>query len=369
MRDVIAAFVPYSMFCGGFPSNLSKFAVRVIQISDTTNPVKFYAQQNCLAAARIRTSQYEDSRKKTILSKVQSQNVYDTTMALEGALAGIQGDPNSHAAEDLRRRHQAQKERLLDAVDELEKWVMDEDSIIITNLWFSWMVLAGVGALLVGGVALIAVRNGINGVDPSNLTVLIWTAAGFLMIYFKSMRVENWPWRDFLRGRVVCRSVSEVEAVTKMDPQVLLAILMRFEPRVLLSKCGPFRGLFDRRANGSRGFIIDVPPTIKTAIAGGFIFVRVDGTHGPALVVLEAKNRETYISIEPRDFREEGTGYICRDMVDASQYRIPLAREDTGEWKDGGRNLTKFLPLYSICTNELKWHQVQGIFFEEALLT
>lgn len=367
-QDVIAAFIPYSMFCGRFSTNLSQFAVQIIQISDTTNPVQFYAQHNCLAAARIRTSQYENSRsKKPISSKSQSQNVYDTTMALEGALAGIQGDPNSRSAKELRRRHQAQKERLRNAMNEFEKWVLDENSIIITSLWFSWVVLAAVGVLLAGGVALIAVRDGINGVDPSNLTVLIWTAAGFLMIYFKSMRVENWPWRDFLQGRVVCRSVSELEAVTKIDPQVLLAILMRFEPRMSLGKCGPFRSVFYRKAEG--GFLIDVPPTIKTAVAGGHIFVRVDSTHGPALVGLKAQNRETYSSIDSQDFRKDGTGYICRDLVNASQYRTPIAREDTGEWKDGGRNLTKSLPLYPLCTNELRWHRVQGVFFEEALFS
>lgn len=368
MQDVIAAFVPYSMFCGRFPTNLSQFARQIIQISDTTNPVQFYAQQNCLAAARIRTSQYESSRSKTtISSSSQTQNVYDTTMALEGALAGVQGDPNSSSAKELRRRHQAQKEKFRNAMNEVEKWVMDENSIIITSLWFSWVVLVAVGVLVAGGVALVAVQDRIDGVDPSNLTVLIWTAAGVLMIYFKSMRVENWPWRDFLRGRVVCRSVSEVEAVTKIDPQVLLAILMRFEPRIFLGKCGPFRNIFDRKAEGS--FSIDVPPTTKTAVAGGHVFIRVDSTHGPALVGLEARNREIYSSIDYQDFRKRGTGYICRDLVDAGQYRIPLATEDGPEGKGGGSDLTKSLPLYPICTNELSWHRVQGVFVEEALFS
>lgn len=82
-------------------------------------------------------------------------------------------------------------------MDEVEKWVIDERSIIITSLWYTWIVLAAVGMLVCGGVAIIAVEDRLSGVDLSNLFVLVWTAAGFLMVYFKSIRVENWPWRDF----------------------------------------------------------------------------------------------------------------------------------------------------------------------------
>ncbi|TPX17695.1 uncharacterized protein E0L32_002796 [Thyridium curvatum] len=142
---------------------------------------------------------------------------------------------------------------------------------------------------------------------------------------------------------------------------------MRLESRIFLGKCGPFKSILDRRAEGS--FLIDVPPTVKTAVAGSHIFIRVESTDGPALVGLRAKNREKYNSIDPQDFRESGTGYICRDLVGAGQYRIPPTREEKEQWKGEGRNSTRTLPLYDICANELGWHRVQGIFVEDALFS
>ncbi|KAK4102047.1 hypothetical protein N658DRAFT_470579 [Parathielavia hyrcaniae] len=350
MRDVITALCPHSMFCGSFPTSLSQFARQVIQISDTTNRAKFYYQRACLAAARVRTSQYEASRGTNAAPCTpQYQSVYDTPMAHEGALAGVQGDPSS---------------RLRGAMDNVEKWVIDERSIVITSLWYSWVVLAAVGILVCGGVGLVAVEDRIAGVDPSNLALMVWTAAGFLMIYAKSMRVENWPWRDFLRGRVVCRSVSEVQAVTGVDPQLLLAVLLRFETRVMLGKCGPFRGIFNRKAED--GFAIDVPPTTQTAAAGGHLFVGVLGGLGPALVELEARNREVYGNVAPKGFQQAGERYICRDFVDPAQYRIPL--NDAGV-EGKGRTSEDPLPLYPLCSNSLSWYQVQGVFVEKALFS
>lgn len=366
MKEVITALVPYLMFCGIFPTSLSQFARQVIHISDTTNPAKFYAQQSCLAAARFRTSQYEGSPQNRAISyRAQVQNVYDTPMAREGALAGVEGDPGSPSSLELRRRHQATKERFRQAVDEVEQWVVDERSIVITSLWYSWIVLAAVGVLVCGGVALVAVEDRIAGVDPSNLSVLVWTAAGFLMVYFKSLRVENWPWRDFLRGRVVCRSISEVHAVTKMDPQVLLAILMRFESRVMLGKCGPFRGIFRRKVED--GFAIDVPPTTITAAAGGYIFVRILGIEGPALAGLQCIKRGLYNSINHQGMIEAGKGLICRDFIDPVKYQIALTAENGEEGKVAGRTVTESLPLYPLCNNALGWYQVQGVFLEKAL--
>src|SRR5690606_17751287 len=109
-----------------------------------------------------------------------------------------------------------------------------------------------------------------KGVDPSNLTALAWAAAGFIMLYFKSRSEENWRWRDFLRGRIVCRSVSEVHSVTGIDTQTLVAILLHLQSRVLLHTRGPFNTLFSRRAED--GFSIDVPLLTSTVVNGGFIF-------------------------------------------------------------------------------------------------
>lgn len=366
MKDVITALVPYLMFCGRFPSSLSVMARGIFLLSDSTDPVRYYAQPNFLAAVRIRTSQYEKSH-KTALNNASVLNVFDTSMAQEGALAGLSADISEEAAQALRQRHQSTNDKFRDATAQLGKWVIDERSIVIHSVWFSWVVLMVVGTLVGGGVALVAIQTRIAGVDPSNLVVLIWTAAGFLVVYFKSMRVENWPWRDFLHGRVVCRSVSEVQAVTKIDPQVLLAVLLRYETRVLLNMRGPFHGLFFRRSND--GFSIDVPARTETAITGGHIFIKVDSINGPALVGISAKNWELYTYIKPKDIKEGGAGRICRDFLDPNNYRLPVEKGEKAKNHSGEGDLSEPLPIYPLCSNELEWYRVQGVFVEKAVFS
>lgn len=137
----------------------------------------------------------------------------------------------------------------------------------------------------------------------------------------------------------------------------------------MLGKCGPFRGIFVRKEDD--GFSIDVPPTTMTAVAGGNIFVRILSVLGPALVGLEAKNRELYRSVSPQGGTKGGTWYICRDFIDPAQYQIALAAEEEGEeGKEGeavGRTVTESLPLCPLCSNALSWYRVEGVFVEKAL--
>jgi hypothetical protein len=367
MRDVIGCLVPYSMLCGYVPSGIAGFARAAIDISDPTNPAKFFPQKPCLTAARLRTSQYEEKRgssgARTNPNPPRFQNVYDTPMAVEGALAGIECDTPDAQAEALRQRFRDTRKKYEKAVAEVQKWAFNDGTVTITSLWYSYIVLAIVGILVCGGVGFIAVQDRIGGVDPSNLTVLVWTAAGVLMIYFKSRRVENWPWRDFLQGRVVCRSVSELHAVSKIDEQVLLAVLMRFEVQVILNKCGPYRGLFDRKDGG--GFSIDVPPLNETARHGGHIFIGVDTAQGPALVDLEAYSRAPLTTVELRDSRKTGETYICRDFLDPAMYNTGSPKAEKGG-EDGKIASSGSLPLYHICTNAISWNRIKGVFVERS---
>lgn len=152
--------------------------------------------------------------------------------------------------------------QLKEKMEEAEKWTIDEKSIIIDHTWYSLASLSACALLIAGGVALIAIQDRAAGVGPSSLTALAWAASGFLMVYFKSRKVQDWLWRDFLSGRIVCRSVSEIEPVTGMDPQTLIAIFLRLESRVFLKTRGPFNTLFSR--NSEDGFSIDVPPLTTT---------------------------------------------------------------------------------------------------------
>ncbi|KAI1745487.1 hypothetical protein F4680DRAFT_402359 [Xylaria scruposa] len=359
MKQVITAMVPYLMFCGTAPTALAAFTSGIIFQTDPTNPVQRYTQPNILAAARIRTSQYDTAHRQRP-DGAKFRNLFDTSIAEVGAFAGEIRDER-RPLDELKDQHRATRLRITDTMTQVDKWIIDERSIVISDIWYSWVVLFAVGVLVTGALVLVAVQDKIAGVDPSNLSVLVWTAAGFLVVYFKSRRVENWPWRDFLRGRVVCRSVSEVHAVTKIDPQLLLAVLLRCETRMFLHKRGPFNALFELQSDD--GFAIDVPPLTETAISGGHTFLMVDSFYGPALVGLRAKKWEGYKSFSPRD-EKRGEGFICRDLRDPGSYSLPLSERRTGQ---ASSKATEILPLYHIRTSDLEWYRVQGVFVQKAV--
>ncbi|KAL6699994.1 hypothetical protein J3F84DRAFT_404920 [Trichoderma pleuroticola] len=322
MMDAIKGLVPFVMYCGSFASRLSMFTELANLISDPSAPVQYYQQRKFITVAKINTSAYE----KNIAAK---KTVFQTDMAKKAQ----RGKPNN---------------QLKDKVEQAEKWTIDEKSIVIDHTWYSLASLSACALLIAGGMALVAIQDKAPGVDPSSLTALAWAASGFLMVYLKSRKVQDWPWRDFLRGNIVCRSISEVNSVTGMDPQTLMAILLRLESRVILKTCGPFNTLFSKKAED--GFSIDVPPLTNTVIDGGYIFIRVDSMSGPALVSLRANSRGLYNSIIPKDSCVEEETYTCQDFEDFSHYVID----------------EEPLPLYPLCTNELRWYKVRGVFSGKA---
>ncbi|KAF5485649.1 hypothetical protein CGCF413_v013441 [Colletotrichum fructicola] len=83
------------------------------------------------------------------------------------------------------------------------------------------------GILVVGGItAGLIVGERIPGVDPFNIATFAWVLAAFIILIAKSLSVREWPWRDFLRGQVPCRSVSELHTVTGIDEQRILKYLL-----------------------------------------------------------------------------------------------------------------------------------------------
>jgi hypothetical protein len=77
-----------------------------------------------------------------------------------------------------------------------------------------------------------------------------------VILVAKSIRVNDWPWRDFLSGEVPCRSVSELHSVTGTKEQDILGYLLSRESSNILITQGPYNKAFVRR--GINGFGIDV---------------------------------------------------------------------------------------------------------------
>ncbi|KAL2167849.1 hypothetical protein VTG60DRAFT_716 [Thermothelomyces hinnuleus] len=134
-------------------------------------------------------------------------------------------------------------------------------------------------------VAGFLVGERIPGVDPFNITNFTWIIAGFAILIAKSVRVSDWPRRDFLLGRVRCRSVTELHSVTEIGPQDIIMLFLSTQAKNKLTTCGPFNGPFRNAAPS--GFSIDVKPELQTLMACGLVPVKVTTLEGPHLVFLD----------------------------------------------------------------------------------
>jgi hypothetical protein len=168
--------------------------------------------------------------------------------------------------------------------------------------------------LVLGGLAVpFSVGDRITGVDPFQIATYTWLLAGFFLIVAKSQYVENWPWNDFLHGRVECHSITDLSEVSGIDPQQILLFLLRNEFYNVLNTDGPYNGMFMRRvqpdssesaegkspANTQKtdsapttygaGFSIDVPLNIYTMLASGIVPLKVRDHTGEHLICIDGR--------------------------------------------------------------------------------
>ncbi|KLU88246.1 hypothetical protein MAPG_07233, partial [Magnaporthiopsis poae ATCC 64411] len=186
------------------------------------------------------------------------------------------------------------------------KWLIEETAVIVKCPVYVWTTVFLCFVLVAGGMMIgFLVGDRIAGVDPFGITNFTWVIAGFTLVIAKSVRVSDWPWRDFLLGRVRCRSVMELQSVTSMDAQDIIMFLLSTQTQNKLATCGPFSKPFKSAAG--TGFSIDVQPELRTLMACGLVPVKVATLQGPHLVFLdlmpEAGNRLTVIEHSRRSSR------------------------------------------------------------------
>lgn len=184
---------------------------------------------------------------------------------------------------NLKQFDQAQKH--------MKDWVFEEDGVRVRCDWYVGAVCTTAGLLVLGGItAGLTMGNRLRGVDPFNVTSFSWVLAAFIVLIAKSARVASWPWWDFLHRQVLCRSVSELRAVTGIDDQLLLARLLQEESGTRLQTRGPYNTVFSRKASGGDGFSIDQPLSIRTMLLSGLIMIQVQAVyHGKFLVCLDLR--------------------------------------------------------------------------------
>jgi hypothetical protein len=183
--------------------------------------------------------------------------------------------------------------RLLPALDEktkkkIEDWVISEDSIIMQCRRY---------VLLIGFISLVIVLGGTRvpflvkqktSVDALQITTFAWMLAGFITVFGKSLYVADWPWHDFIRGRVVCHSVNDTHDVTGVHYQTIIWNLLHAELDTILRTKGPHNGMFSRkRDGGATGFAIDQPVHLLTMLANGFVALKVLNGKGEHLICMD----------------------------------------------------------------------------------
>lgn len=372
MKDVITALVPFVMVCSDFPRELSGLVRGVHNISNLSDLTKTCEEVRFLASFVVRTSSHysvigsdviplsvSPIARKRALAHWPSPGVSPASRSSPSSSSSLSphlfltGPGEIDAVRDEAVLHEELRKanaRIAHGMSLVDRWVVDEKSIIIPYRTYCWGSLGLCGCLVLGGLAIgLTVEQRIRGVDPFNIAVFCWALAGFLILVAKAARVEEWPWRDFFLGRVVCKSVSEVVAVTWIDPQLLLSILLRLEPLMLLDKRGPFESIFTRR-NPDDGFVIDIPLDTAALNDGGCFFVKVQGDVGPALVCVRVNYGHTFNSVTPQGYLRDGEEIKCRNL-------------DT-PWR-WGKGLQQ-RPMYSLSTNSLSWTRVVGLHHEEA---
>ncbi|RYP40816.1 hypothetical protein DL767_001462 [Monosporascus sp. MG133] len=192
----------------------------------------------------------------------------------------------------LKRIQQHQLE--LDEVsNKMKAWVFEEKGVMVKCKIYVCTLIFFCALLVVGGLAVgVTVGELISGVDPFNITTYCWVLAAFLLLVSKSVRVQNWPWNDFLHGRVLCKSVSELSSVTNIGEQFILVKLLQDESISFLQTRGPYNTIFRRKSED--GFSIDIPLSTWTMLLSGLIMIEVESVRGRGLVCLDLRRGTKY---------------------------------------------------------------------------
>lgn len=244
--------------------------------------------------------------------------------------------PKTSKEQEIICKHQ---QKLTFATKGMKEWVLEENGVRVHCKRYVWIVLTIAAALVLGGIAAgMTIRDRLTGVDPFNITTFCWIVAGFVILVAKSVRVAYWPWRDFLRCQVLCRSVSELRSVTRIDDQLILARLLHDESISRLRTRGPYNCVFSRKTESDDGFSIDRPLSIRTMLLSGLIMIQVQSAHqGEFLACLDLRKGTEYKFIDSTGgLREEE--YIISEKLTAKDLQIsgvnhiPLTSGKSKEW-------------------------------------
>ncbi len=247
-------------------------------------------------------------------------------------------------------------------------WAVSEDAVTIKCRRYVIAVILLAMIIIFGGMSVpFAVGTRIRGVDPFQITTFSWIVAGFLVVLTKSRYVNEWPWHDFLRGQVVCRSIKDVCDVTGIDPQVVLMNLLHEERENTLTTKGPYNGMFGRQTEDARGFAIDEPVQLLTMLASGFVILKVINEKGEHLLCLDVrKGVEGVGTLANEDDKVLSCLDVGKDELQTAFDNRSWKRQG-GAWPTRARfTKAKQEKVTRLKLHDLRYDKVQGLYIRDS---
>ncbi|KAL9111814.1 MAG: hypothetical protein Q9227_003873 [Pyrenula ochraceoflavens] len=217
----------------------------------------------------------------------------------------------------------------------INSWTIDAETITVKCPWVVAGIIVPTGLIALAGVALLlAPYHKPKGVDPANFMIFFWSIALSFLLVGKAFFVPDWPWHDFLRSSVACRSITEVSRISGVKEQVIIMHLLTNRPNIALR--GPHAlvlftsGLSETESPSTTGFSIDVPVDLPTLYASGFLVLKVNTFKGPLLVCIRGAPRVDADSDTRSALTTRITGELPRHSKQSHskpELRIRLAKQ------------------------------------------
>jgi hypothetical protein len=238
----------------------------------------------------------------------------------------------------------------------MKEWVLATTTVTVRCKFFVTLILSFCALLVIGALILpFFVKDKLPGVDPFQITTFTWLVVGVILVTAKGRYVKEWPWHDFVHGRVVCGSITDLADVTRVDKQIILMKLLHEERAIALLTKGPYNGMFDKKSDPpAEGFAIDEPVRVSTMLASGFIVLKVVSNQGEHLICLDARKKS---GVDYADSNAPKLMYLSCDEIPSNE------AEDTAGQKSSKTSKT----VLHLSRNGIGWHKLIGLFVGDAV--
>lgn len=239
------------------------------------------------------------------------------------------------------------------------QWEVHQDCIKCSCVTYVLTVLAIVLIVIAGATAFgYLARDRIDSylVEPVSMFLISWGVSGTIIVASKTMKADLWPWADYFRFKLPCKSVTQLSSASGIHPQVILNYLLHNEESTILWTIAPFNGQFRKNTSGI-GFSIDVKQSVRSLILSGLVLVKVATMEGPVLMCLRIPRETHFVGLLPSS-RAPGRTESKHDEKQMMCFDIPQLNRD--QWHREAE-IRGSLDL-KIQRKRLDWFRILGVF-------